>query len=534
MKLKYKKFLSLGLALNLLCFSSALSADTKNDEVKLKKDSVPVEVVKVKRSNIASNLKATGTVTAYLEATIAAQVGGEVQKVYVDEGQSVKKDAALLKTDDYTISLQRDRAEANAIGMKSGYEYTKRIAVLQVETRLKQAQASANAAKAQYEYAKNIAQLAFEAKHAQAKAARDTAAARLKQLKSGARPEERLQIKANLNSAQANYDNVLKNYERIKKLFAQGAVSSKQHDDVKTAHEAAESSLKNATSSWNLAVKGGRDEDVAAAEAALSQAEANLKLVTEELNTKSWEKEITLARSNHEQAAAQLELSENELKARAYEADIRRAEARDKDAMANLKIIQRQVDQTEVRAPFSGVAYGRLVEVGEMVAPGQPLIKVMQTDKVKITSSIGETNAAMLRLQQNVLISVDALPGKTFNGQIIELSPAIDQLSRTISLKVEVANPDALLKPGMFARLEIELEQREQALVIPKDTLIKDKDLEYVYTVEGDKAVMKKVTLGLSTKDSFEVTSGLTEGENVVFIGQSNLSDGKKVMIVNR
>ncbi len=497
-------------------------------------DKVPVEVIVAGRSDISSSLKATGTVEAYLKAAVSAQVGGEVTRVYTKEGEMIAKDAPLIQIDDYTLKLQLGRAEANFIGMKSGYEYIKQIAVLQVETRLKQARAGAAAALAQYEYAKNIAETALNTKLKQAKANRDIAAARLKQLKSGARPEEREQVLAARNSAQANYDNALNNFKRIKKLFAQGAVSNQRYDDAKTREEAAEAQLTTAIEAWNLVEKGARDEDVDSAEANLRQAQAAYELVKKEVDSQSWEKDIALARSAWEKAEANRILAEKQLDSRAYEADIRQAEARYKDARANLKILQRQVERALLRAPFAGIVHDRQVEVGETVSPGRPLINVIQLSKVKVASAIGEISASRLSLGQSVRVTIDAYNGREFTGRITEISPAVDSNSRTVALKVELDNPDNLLKPGMFARLSVELARHEKVIVVPKDVLVAKDGRQYVYLVRNGKAVAREVEVGLESGDSWEITSGLEEGDTVVYIGQSGLSDGKDVVIVNK
>jgi membrane fusion protein (multidrug efflux system) len=130
---------------------------------------------------------------------------------------------------------------------------------------------------------------------------------------------------------------------------------------------------------------------------------------------------------------------------------------------------------------------------------------------------------------QKVEIRVDAIPGRTFDGQIYAIDPVVDVNGRAIRLRAQVPNPELVLKPGLFARVKIVTDAREEALLVPEVAVMPEGTGKAVYVVEGGNARLTKVEIGKRLAGKVEITEGLTAGAQVVVAGQMRLRDGAPV-----
>ena len=127
---------------------------------------------------------------------------------------------------------------------------------------------------------------------------------------------------------------------------------------------------------------------------------------------------------------------------------------------------------------------------------------------------------------------VDAFPGEVFRGEIYAIEPAVDEQTRTVLLRARVPNPDTRLKPGMFARVTLVLETRENAVVVPEQALVPMGADRFVYRVADGKAALTRVELGLRRPGEVEIRNGLAAGETIVLDGQLRLRDGTPVIVL--
>jgi RND family efflux transporter MFP subunit len=148
---------------------------------------------------------------------------------------------------------------------------------------------------------------------------------------------------------------------------------------------------------------------------------------------------------------------------------------------------------------------------------------------VHIGLDVSETDLARVKPGQTVALRVDAYPDRGFTGTVVEVGQAADPRVRVFKVKVAVANPDHLLKPGMFARGTITTGQRAQALVIPRDAVTTENGQSTVFIAEAGKARTRKVRLGMMSGPVVEVLEGLAKGDAVIVVGQSGLTDGTPV-----
>lgn len=188
-----------------------------------------------------------------------------------------------------------------------------------------------------------------------------------------------------------------------------------------------------------------------------------------------------------------------------------------------------------IRAPISGVIGQVFVKAGDMAAPQIPICTVVDMDEVRIKVRIPESDLLSLKPGQPVVFSVAASESPTQRAQVSRVSPVLDRLSRTATMEIDVENSNHLLKPGMLARVEVEVEHREDVVWAPMDALTVtaerrgEANLYRAIVAEGGVARERKVLLGLVDGARAEIIEGLKAGEKLVTQGQHMLADGDPV-----
>ena len=187
-----------------------------------------------------------------------------------------------------------------------------------------------------------------------------------------------------------------------------------------------------------------------------------------------------------------------------------------------------------LRAPFSGQVGLREVSVGDFVSVGQDLVTLVRTDPIEVDFSVPETELARLRPGQSLALQVDAFPGESFSGEVVAIDPVIDIDSRSVQVRAQIANPDGRLRPGQFARLQLQARGDTTALLIPEQALMQQGEERFVYTVVDGKAKRVVVETGVRVPGMVEVTSGLQAGDVVITAGHGKpmFFEGIGVMVV--
>ncbi len=197
---------------------------------------------------------------------------------------------------------------------------------------------------------------------------------------------------------------------------------------------------------------------------------------------------------------------------------------------------------TQIRAPFSGVIAQHLVNKGENYmfvpalkmgyshAPG--VIRLMQIDPVKVRIEVNEEMLAAIWTGQLAEVSFDAVAGKTFTGKITLIQPFIDQMSHTSQVEITIANPNGILKPGMFSRVKI-AQRSQQAVFVPLQSIIhlSGTARDYVITIESDKPERIEIEK-LYTIDNEVAVKGINENIFVITAGKSRVDEDSKIKII--
>jgi len=260
--------------------------------------------------------------------------------------------------------------------------------------------------------------------------------------------------------------------------------------------------------------------------AAVTLAESALK--TAEINFKAAEKNYERGKLLLEQQAISPAEFEN-----TYEKPYELAKENfERTAPAQLAQARANYENTILTSPVTGVVTARNVDPGELASPSLPVLTIVNIDTVLVETTASEGQINRLKPGQEVEVRIDAAGDKTFKGVIATVSPAANPQSKAYPVKIRIDNPDGLLKPGMFAT--VDLGGGGETLMVPRDAVVFRDTQRIVFVVEGDRVRVREVAVGESDGKNIAITSGLNEGETVVVSGQSVLSDGAKVLVADR
>jgi membrane fusion protein (multidrug efflux system) len=191
------------------------------------------------------------------------------------------------------------------------------------------------------------------------------------------------------------------------------------------------------------------------------------------------------------------------------------------------------LENTVLRSPLNGVVTARNYDTGDMYS-GEPIFVVEQITPVKLLVGISETDYTKVKKGDKVKITADALPGQEFTGTVNKLYPTMNAQSHTFTTEIIVPNTDRVLRPGMFARVNVQF-GINHSVVIPDVAVVKQQGsaVRTVFVLQGDSTVKSSVvTLGRHFDSNYEILEGINEGDQVAAKGSSSLRDGDKVRVI--
>lgn len=207
------------------------------------------------------------------------------------------------------------------------------------------------------------------------------------------------------------------------------------------------------------------------------------------------------------------------------------AEAELERIKATLAISRERLARTKIYSPLLGAVKEKKVSAGDYVRNGTPLFQLVKINPLKLSFTIREKDVASLKIGQEVVFSVDAFPGKDFKGKVRLLYPNVEERTRTLQAEAIVPNADLLLKPGYFARVQIYTEAPRDVVMAPITALLYDGPAIRIFVVNANVAQERIIKTGNKYGEYVEVLNGLKEKEQVVVVGQNNLSEGVKVNV---
>jgi RND family efflux transporter MFP subunit len=198
---------------------------------------------------------------------------------------------------------------------------------------------------------------------------------------------------------------------------------------------------------------------------------------------------------------------------------------------AATKLSNRQLRDTEIRAPFDGYVERRLINLGELVKAQMPVMAIVRIEPLKVTAEIPERMAPWIDSGRPVDLHVDAYPGRTFTGKVTRISPAVNTGTRAFPFEAVVPNREGALKPGTFARVHVESAKVDEVLTLPFAALQYRYGVNRVFVVSGDRLEMRELQVGERLGERIEVISGVKSGERVVVKDVETLNGGELVAV---
>lgn len=253
------------------------------------------------------------------------------------------------------------------------------------------------------------------------------------------------------------------------------------------------------------------DFDAAVQRAEVQQAKANLALAqanfgrTEDLFNRKF-----LSQSARDEAASRLEV-----------------------ARANMALAEARLDKMRIRAPFAGIVGIRNVSVGDYVKEGENLVNLEDIATLKVDFRLPEIYLAQIRPGQKLELASDAVEGGRFAAVVSAIDPLVDEQGRAVVMRATLQNEGLRLRPGMFARVRLILQERANVAVVPEEALVPAPgDVQFVYRVVDGKAQRVEVKTGVRRGTRVEIVKGVQAGDVIVTAGQQKLRDGAAVKLV--
>ena len=310
--------------------------------------------------------------------------------------------------------------------------------------------------------------------------------------------------------------------------------------DIKSLEEASKAAEAQALGAEASAQAAEASADASAiqAEAAASQAAAAAAQVNALLSQRTGaESQIAGARSQADGARATADQAASAYKLRANpytEDDLKTARVGVAQAEAAVRLAQANLAETYIYAPIDGVITARNTSIGSLLNPGQAVVTVISS-AIEITIPVEEAKVGSVKEGQSVTMTSPALPGVSLEGKINAVTPSGDTRNRSFTARVRLVKPDTRLRPGMFVNTSIATEERANAIVVNRESIILTNGKSQLFVVgAGNKVESRAVKVGLSTGTLVEVLEGVSAGDKVIVTGVEDLRDGQVVTPVSK
>lgn len=474
-----------------------------------------VTVAPARVKDVVQTFEGVGNVESKLNVKIAAKVSGRISYLEVREGDRVQTGQVLARIDPTEIEAtvrQKQAALAEAESRLAQARINQSPTNTGVTTNIRQQKAALGSARADYDQAsRNLSAQIAAAEAAVTEAKGKTSAAQAAIAGAGAA----------LNSAKANLANATTKLTRITDLYKQGFIAAQDVDDAKTAVSVQQSAVDAAVQQRTAAV--------AQADAAKAQQEAVEKQL--QITKTKGQADVEAARAKVTQAEAALDFAKaNTAQGPAFAQNIAALQAAVAAARADVAAARAQRADTILKSPLDGYVTGRYMDPGSMATPAQPILSVQSLHTLWVSVPVSEEASRSVYPGVEAEVALDALPGRTFAGKVVQFNPSADPMSRQFEARVAIDNPGNLIKPGMFARVTMISQRVPGAVVVPREAIQKGKSGQQVMVVDAEgTAHAQIVTTGASDASDVAITNGIDPGQKVIILSAQPIRDGQKV-----
>jgi HlyD family secretion protein len=475
------------------------------------------KTVVVERVNLPIAISANGTIAPERSVNVSPKTSGVLKSLLVKEGDSVKQGQILAQMDDSNLQgqLTQNRgqlasAEANLQKLLNGNRVED---IATAKAQLAEQQASLekllNGNRSQ-DIGVAEAQLAEQQ-------------ANLQKLLKGNRPEDIAQAQAKLRDAEYAKNQAEEDFQRNQQLYTAGAIALQILNNSRTERDRAQTQVRQAEQALALLRSGNRSEDIAASRAAVEQKRQALALIQAGARSE----DIAASEAAVEQKQQALAL----IQAGARPEEIAIARAQVLSAKGSLQTVEALINDTRIRAPFSGIVTRKYADPGAFVTPttaGSSVSSATSSSilslasKNQVVANVAESNIAQIRLGQNASIQADAYAGKTFTGKVTQISPQSIVQQNVTSFEVKASIVDdakKMLRSGMNVNVEFKAGELKDVLVVPTAAIVRQQKETGVFVTGGEagKPQFIPIKTGMTVDDQTEVRSGL-KGNEQVFI----------------
>jgi RND family efflux transporter MFP subunit len=254
-------------------------------------------------------------------------------------------------------------------------------------------------------------------------------------------------------------------------------------------------------------------------EADLKFAETNLERSRELFGRQLLPKQtLDDADARYQAAVAQVELSRAQLT----------------QSQARLEELRINLANTVIVSPVTGFVAKRNTDAGAYASQNAPVVDVVDISLVRLIANVVEKDMRRVNTGDAARVEVDAFPGETFTGRIARVAPVLDPATRTAQIEVEIPNASKRLKPGMYARVNLTIEERANALVVPANAVIDREGQRGVFLASNNTAAFRPVQIGIEDAARVEILSGVTEKDQVITTGAAALQDGDRILLAGQ
>ena len=269
---------------------------------------------------------------------------------------------------------------------------------------------------------------------------------------------------------------------------------------------------------------------LALSEASVRSAEVQLRISQAQLDYPEKNAEY-VRRLNRKGFSTSLNLDQSETSLEIARANVELSEIRLQEATAEKQRIQLAIDNARVAAPFNGVIAQRFVNPAHFVRAGDPLLRVIDISAVLVAAHVVENDYGSMAVGQVAEIRADALSGETFAGEVVRVSPVLDDETRTAVVHFRIDNPGGRLRPGMHAHVSVTVQEHSSVSVLPLACLIERDGEPTVFVLEGEPRTARSrvISVGRVDEEFVEVVSGISAEDRIVTLGSHLLADGQVV-----
>ena len=299
-----------------------------------------------------------------------------------------------------------------------------------------------------------------------------------------------------VKSAQVAYDAAKLNYDRTNSLYESGSVASVTLEDAANKLDTAKAQL---------------DIAIANSKTALSNAESRLNNAKASLASASQNASITSEVTNPENIAA--------------------AKAQMDGAKAGLDLARHQLESAIVTSPIDGTISARNINAGELTPTQTPSMVLIDENSIGVEIKVTETNINDIYVGMAAKISVPSTGG-VYDGTISTISPSADEKTGMFNVKISIESPNENIKIGMITDVNLVDNNESNYLLVPKECVIEEDGSQYLYVIDGNKLSKREITIGQTKNQYVEIEDGISEEDQIVIEGSSNMKDGGAYNIV--